>query len=249
MAGFDTTNVSAFFNRLAKDNPKLTSNLTSLQSTLAALPHNVQTSVQSTLHQAQERNPQLAHMNLAEVQKLAEGYLVKGEDYLQGVGRELQHLVQDAVKVVPPDPNAPGALAAAAARREERRKRAAEALAASGGRREALLAKVRREPEYMLVDPSRPGPGGNNGATAFAEFCKKIEESGGLAGEAWKKKIADETLEGDEEGQALKTTYNSIGALPARRIAYALLITSRISSEQAAGRGFLDTIFLSDASN
>ncbi|GAA6054879.1 hypothetical protein JCM3770_004265 [Rhodotorula araucariae] len=136
---------SAFFASLAA-NP----NVKDLSRNLSTL----QTGVSRNLHQLQA---QLSHLDLAEGQKVAEGYLHKGEHWFQEFSAEVGKLAKDAVKVVPPG-GAPSGSSPDGGRASLDKSGAASALS----RRELVLFKLRTDAALLLADPA-----GTEGYAAF----------------------------------------------------------------------------------
>ncbi|PLW35100.1 hypothetical protein PCASD_13006 [Puccinia coronata f. sp. avenae] len=184
---FDHTSIGSFFSKLTKDSESLTA---TIQSKISQLPHPTQV-------------PGSGKFDLAEVQKLAEGYLAKSEVYLQDVGKELKEFVQDAVKVIPPseieagDPseqvNHTSTGTGAASVVEKRRM--------LDVKRETMISKLRRDESQLLVDPHAEDETLRN---AFDEFIAGVQEAGGFEGEAWKKKIQAELELEDPDQSALQ---------------------------------------------
>lgn len=199
-AGFDSNSFSTFFSKLSKDGEKLTA---SLHSTLSQLPNTVQVANLS-------RNAGGGMFDLGEVQKLAEGYLAKGEIYLQDVGKELREIVQEAVKVIPPTVEEAGQAEQTRATPADAPISFVKTRKALDTKREASISRLRCEESCVLADPSTEDA---TTSTAYQEFCTALEEAGGIDGEAWKKKIAEQIESDEPGGEGLRSTFENIGKL------------------------------------
>ncbi|EGG03743.1 uncharacterized protein MELLADRAFT_117218 [Melampsora larici-populina 98AG31] len=184
---FDPTSISSFFSKLSKDSEKLTS---SIQSTLSNLP---KTSIQlpkTTLNGSS--------FDLSEVQRLAEGYLNKGESYLQDVGKELRDLVNEAVKVIPPAEDDHQSVST-------NDLKTGQEVRSLDTKRETSIARLRRDESVLLVDPLVESK------DRFQEFCISVDQAGGVLGEAWKKKILEQwDGELNPDYETLKTVFEKI---------------------------------------
>lgn len=185
----------------------LSKNLATLQSSVQHLP----ASLQTNLTQLQT---QFAHIDLNESQKAAEGYLHKGENWLAEFSTEVQRLALETVKVVPPGEDTE---AGRALKRREERLRKAEQVAV--GRRDALVHRLRTDPETLKVDPAQPiAPvvgGGSDGKEdkpvdtreAFSVFLQTVEDKGGFEGEEWAQQVKEELEVG---GSGLEKTLKDL---------------------------------------
>ncbi|BGP37634.1 hypothetical protein JCM10450v2_001558 [Rhodotorula kratochvilovae] len=174
---------SAFFASLAS-NP----NVKDLSRNLSTL----QTGVSRNLHQLQA---QITHLDLAEGQKVAEGYLHKGEHWFQEFSAEVGKLAKDAVKVVPPGggvSSSPGASPDGGARASMDKTGAASALS----RRELVLYKLRTDTALFLADPA--------GAEGYDAY---LAARGALTEEAREAQVAQELGDG---GEALRATHDEL---------------------------------------
>ncbi|OAV89648.1 hypothetical protein PTTG_28624 [Puccinia triticina 1-1 BBBD Race 1] len=188
---FDASSIGSFFSKLTQDSESLTA---TLQSKISHLPHPPHVPARLTSS---------GKFDLSEVQKLAEGYLAKGEVYLQDVGKELKEFVQDAVKVIPPSESdqadqpeeGPSASTPSGTVSVTEKRRMLDV------KREAMLSKLRRDESQLLADPREED---ENLQNAFDEFMTGVQQAGGLEGEAWKKKILAELESEDSDQVALK---------------------------------------------
>ncbi|KAI9631626.1 hypothetical protein KEM48_014579 [Puccinia striiformis f. sp. tritici PST-130] len=186
--------------------------------------------------------------DLSEVTKLAEGYLAKGEVYLQDVGKELKEFVQDAVKVIPPSeaeqqlqgggdgddniteeagrstPSAQPGVSLAEKRR------------LLDVKREAMVSRLRRDESLLLADPAQEEESIIN---AFDEFVSGIQQAGGFDGQAWQKRIQTELELEDSDQSPLKGLLEKLvpSSMPAQTFwtRYFFRI-HRIDQEEAARR-------------
>ncbi|POW10375.1 hypothetical protein PSHT_08767 [Puccinia striiformis] len=217
----DPSSIGSFFSKLSKDSESLTA---SIQNKISHLPNQVQVPV--------------GKFDLSEVTKLAEGYLAKGEVYLQDVGKELKEFVQDAVKVIPPSeaeqqlqgggdgddniteeagrstPSAQPGVSLAEKRR------------LLDVKREAMVSRLPQEEESII--------------NAFDEFVSGIQQAGGFDGQAWQKRIQTELELEDSEQSTLKSYLKNLvfpSSMPAQTFwtRYFFRI-HRIDQEEAARR-------------
>ncbi|EFP91572.2 hypothetical protein PGT21_034959 [Puccinia graminis f. sp. tritici] len=188
LSTFDSGSIGSFFSKLTKDSESLTA---TIQSKISHLPNPAHVPARLTSS---------GKFDLSEVQKLAEGYLAKGEVYLQDVGKELKDFVQDAVKVIPPselesvDQTEEGANNTSAVGVAEKRR-------ILDVKREAMLSKLRRDESQLLADPRDED---ESLQSAFDEFLAGVQHAGGFEGEAWKKRIQSELELEDSDQSALK---------------------------------------------
>ncbi|KAH9813397.1 hypothetical protein DFH28DRAFT_1128874 [Melampsora americana] len=188
---FDSTSISSFFSKLSKDSERITS---TFHSTLSQLPN--PSSIQLS------KSNQASHFDLSEVQRLAEGYLNKGESYLQDVGKELREMVKEAVKVIPPseDDHHPNHQIS-----EDPAKEVGIIRSNLDTKREASISKLRRDESILLIDPSIESSVNFNG------FLNSIDQAGGIKGEAWNKKIQEQlNLEFNPDSEHLKLIFDKI---------------------------------------
>ncbi|BGP29751.1 hypothetical protein JCM10296v2_001496 [Rhodotorula toruloides] len=164
----------------------LSRNLSSLQSNLS-----------SNLHQIQS---QLTHIDLTEGQKVAEGYLHKGEAWFQEFSTEVGKLAKDAVKVVPPTKTG-GAAAAPTGR--------ASLEGAAMNRRDLLLFKLRTDPALFLLDPAqRPADSTTPDLREpFASYLAALASSGGFDTATFRSQIDAELA---EAGEPLRKTLEEV---------------------------------------
>ncbi|KAM0792642.1 hypothetical protein ACM66B_002424 [Microbotryomycetes sp. NB124-2] len=198
-----SASAAAFFSRLqtqVASNP----NVKGLSKNLSTLQHQVQhnlsslpTNLQTNLAQLQE---QFAHIDLSESSKTAEAYLTKGEHWLQEFSSEVGRLALETVKVVPPNE---ADMAGERTKRREERLRKAEEVAI--GRRDLLVARLRSDPDALLVDPAAEQDGAAD--TRFAQFLRSVEDEGGIASEVWRERITNEL---DQGGDKIKATYETL---------------------------------------
>lgn len=227
LSAFDSAGFGSFFNKLTKDGESFT---TTLQSKISHLPNPVQVVHQTGLTNA-------AKFDLSQVQKLAGGYLAKGEVYLQDVGKELKDFVQEAVKVIPPPdqdhpssdhPNDPNQSSLSNTVIEKRR--------LLDLKRESMVSNLRRDASFLLLDPRSED---SNLQSSFDHFLSSIEQAGGLEGEAWQKRIELE-LECDEpDRSALKSLVEQLVPSSMTRETFwtrYLFRIYRIDQEEAARR-------------
>jgi hypothetical protein len=195
LSTFDSGSIGSFFSKLTKDSESLTA---TIQSKISHLPN--PTHVPARLTSS-------GKFDLSEVQKLAEGYLAKGEVYLQDVGKELKDFVQDAVKVIPPselesvDHAEEGANNTSVVGVAEKRRML-------DVKREAMLSKLRRDGSQLLADPRDED---ESLQSAFDEFLAGVQQAGGFEGEAWKKRIQSELELEDSDPSALKGLLEKLG--------------------------------------
>ncbi|KAH9455799.1 hypothetical protein MJO28_005832 [Puccinia striiformis f. sp. tritici] len=227
----DPSSIGSFFSKLSKDSESLTA---SIQNKISHLPNQVQVPV--------------GKFDLSEVTKLAEGYLAKGEVYLQDVGKELKEFVQDAVKVIPPSeaeqqlqgggdgddniteeagrstPSAQPGVSLAEKRR------------LLDVKREAMVSRLRRDESLLLADPAQEEESIIN---AFDEFVSGIQQAGGFDGQAWQKRIQTELELEDSDQSPLKGLLEKLvpSSMPAQTFwtRYFFRI-HRIDQEEAARR-------------
>lgn len=171
----------------------LTANLHTLQENVHHLQENVVTGV----HHLQESLPNLQNPEARD--KLLGGARKQGEDWLKQAGE----FIQDAVKVVPPEPGQAGYQPGmiwdgsdvwmfSEAREDEaaaadQKGKSNEGISVS--RTGALLRKLRTDPEMLRAVPS---------GETYEWFCGEINaKDGGLGGDEWKKKCEEvEKLDG-----------------------------------------------------
>ncbi|CAH7675430.1 hypothetical protein BY996DRAFT_6429485 [Phakopsora pachyrhizi] len=186
-----TGGLVSFFSKLSKDSEKIT---TSLQSTLSQIPN--PTKVTSSG----------GRFDLSGVQKAAESYLAKGEGYLQEVGKELREIVQEAVKVIPPEEPQPDDRNERKASLEDQPQDAGQ----SGGRRllsgkrENMIFKLRTDESQILKDPEA------DQKDVFDHFLNLVNEAGGIDSTAWKKRAEDEVGLESADSLALKATFDKL---------------------------------------
>lgn len=159
----------------------LSRNLSSLQSNLS-----------SNLHQIQS---QLSHIDLAEGQKVAEGYLHKGEAWFQEFSAEVGKLAKDAVKVVPPSSGGGGAATSARTSLE----------GATMNRRDLLLYKLRTDPQLFLLDPAQLPADATTPdlREAFAAYLASLADAGGFESPAFRSQVDAEM---QDAGEPLRKT-------------------------------------------
>ncbi|KAJ8296198.1 putative UTP--glucose-1-phosphate uridylyltransferase [Rhodotorula toruloides] len=164
----------------------LSRNLSSLQSNLS-----------TNLHQIQS---QLSHIDLAEGQKVAEGYLHKGEAWFQEFSAEVGKLAKDAVKVVPPT-TAGGAGAAATGRTSLE--------GAAMNRRDLLLYKLRTDPAVFVLDPAQPPADSTTPdlREPFASYLSALASSGGFDSPSFRSQVGAEL---QEAGEPLRKTLDEV---------------------------------------
>ena len=184
---------SAFFSKL-QSQIVASPNLIELQKNLNTLQHSVSTnlntfpqSLQSNLHQLQD---QIKGLDLHESTKLAETYLEKGENWFSEVSGEIAKLAKDAVKIVPP----PGSAGA---------KGVAEGGKRATGRKDVLIQRLRENYSLLAVDPAQPptDPTTSDLREQFSAFLAAVEESGGLEGDIFERRIAGELESAKGEGE------------------------------------------------
>ena len=184
---------SAFFTKL-QSQIVASPNLIELQKNLNTLQHSVSTnlntfpqSLQSNLHQLQD---QIKGLDLHESTKLAEAYLEKGESWFSEVSGEIAKLAKDAVKIVPP----PGSAGA---------RDVAEGAKRATGRKDVLMQRLREDHSLLAVDPAQP-PSNHDSPDLreqFSSFLAAVEESGGLEGDIFERRIAGELESAKGEGE------------------------------------------------
>ncbi|GAA5865933.1 hypothetical protein JCM8547_005762 [Rhodosporidiobolus lusitaniae] len=189
---------SAFFRQLSSS---AAPQLQSLSRDLSSLQSNLSTN----LHQLQS---QLAHLDvggeLASTQKLAEGYLHKGEHWLAEFGAEVGKLAKDAVRVVPPTSSSTSFSGP---------ERSLTPGSSALSRRELLLYKLRTDPSLLLVDPALPpSPSAPEGTKdvreAYAQFVAGLQSTmDGFDTPPFREKVA---LELEEGGEALSETLRGL---------------------------------------
>ncbi|BGP53594.1 hypothetical protein JCM8202_001439 [Rhodotorula sphaerocarpa] len=189
---------SAFFSKWQTQlasNPNvkdLSRNITSLQSNFS-----------TNLHQIQN---QIAHIDLAEGQKVADRYLHKGEAWFQEFSNEVAHLAKEAVKVVPPT----GAGAGPGSYGRSGFERAGTPVMT---RRDMVLHKLRSDAALLRLDPALPpaaaavqtdlsastsGGGAVDTRESYAAYLATLQAKGGPESDAFRADIERELLEGGE---------------------------------------------------
>ncbi|BGP22517.1 hypothetical protein JCM10295v2_001402 [Rhodotorula toruloides] len=160
----------------------LSRNLSSLQSNLS-----------SNLHQIQS---QLSHIDLAEGQKVAEGYLHKGEAWFHEFSTEVGKLAKDAVKVVPP--TTAGAAGGPATGRTSLE-------GATMNRGDLVLYKLRTDPALFLLDPAQPpaDSAAPDLGGPFASYLSALASAGGFDSPSFRSQIDAEL---SEAGEPLRKT-------------------------------------------
>ncbi|GAA5910127.1 hypothetical protein JCM6882_006523 [Rhodosporidiobolus microsporus] len=168
--------------------------------------HSLQTNLSSNLTNLQT---QLSHLDVAgelkETQKLAEGYLHKGEGWLADFSKEVGKLAKDAVRVVPPTGTGAG----------DRLAGSGTAVQSGLSRRELLLYRLRTDPSILLVDPALPPPPSSapdvkDTREAYAAFVASLQSTlDGFDTPQFREKVAAELEEGGEALAALKERLTS----------------------------------------
>ncbi|GAA6041726.1 hypothetical protein JCM8097_008300 [Rhodosporidiobolus ruineniae] len=196
---------AAFFRTLSTN---AAPQLQSLSRDFSSLQHNLQSKVTSELSQLQT---QLQHLELgaqaADAQKLAEGYLHKGEHWLAEFSSEVGKLAKDAVRVVPPTASSDAGSRAAGS--------GSAVPSASLSRRELLLYKLRTNPSLLLLDPALPPPPSADPAVArdvreaFAAFVASLQQStlSGFDTPQFRERVEQELR---EAGEGLAATLASL---------------------------------------
>lgn len=141
---------------------------------------------------------------MQQAEKLAEQYMQKGEVLFKEAGEFLK----DAVKVVPPEEAGDSGVVwdgtdvwtmSTIAGSKKGKEKESEILfdsPAIGRRADALLRKLRSDPERLKADPAS-----ENASEAWATWLsKEFEGKGGIDGETWKTKI-DTVLNGDDKNE------------------------------------------------
>lgn len=178
----------------------------------------IRTSLNSNLQRLQS-NPLLQ-----EAEKLADEYRLKSEALLNQAGEYLK----DAVKVIPPEgdehhpnvawdgsdvwmfPSPIGTAGWGGAGDAKARRSSGEAMTSTARmtRSEAVLARLRRDPEMLKLDP-------NDDAVVKERYQQYVQEDitahGGLEGELWSGRIHAASDEKDPEGVALAATRYKLG--------------------------------------
>ncbi|GAA5841590.1 hypothetical protein JCM11251_004225, partial [Rhodosporidiobolus azoricus] len=193
---------SAFFRSLSSS-VQSTPQFSSLTRDL----HSLQSNLSTNLHSLQS---QLAHLDvqgeLRETQKLAEGYLHKGEGWFADFSKEVGKLAKDAVKIVPPGTTSSFSGSGSGGK-------AGASVPQSGlSRRELLLYRLRTDPSILLVDPALPPPPSATGEAAkdsreaYAAFVASLQQFtlDGFDTPQFKEKVQAELVEGGEGLAALK---------------------------------------------
>ncbi|GAA6024327.1 hypothetical protein JCM10207_009267 [Rhodosporidiobolus poonsookiae] len=162
----------------------------------------LQSNLQSNLTHLQD---QFSHLDLqselSQTQRLAEGYLHKGESWFAEFSAEVGKLAKDAVRVVPP--SAGGSVAAGAANRS------AKAGQSTLSRRELLLFKLRSDPALLAADPAAPDASPST-REAFAAFTAALQSTrDGFDTPAFAERVEAELQEG---GEALQRTRQRLTA-------------------------------------
>ncbi|KAG8886080.1 hypothetical protein FRB97_007956 [Tulasnella sp. 331] len=177
----------------------------------------IKTSLSSNLQRIQ------SNALVQEAEKLAEEYRIKSETMLKEAGEYLK----DAVKVVPPEEAgmssgltwdgtdmwmfpSPIGTAGWGGDGEARERPSGETMMpARMTRAEALLTRLRRDPEMLKVNPA-------DDATVKERYETYVQSDiasrGGLQGETWSGRIEDALDEKDIEGAALRTTHGKLGS-------------------------------------
>ncbi|KAG8899486.1 hypothetical protein FRB99_006691 [Tulasnella sp. 403] len=155
---------------------------------------------------------------VAQAEKLAEEYRHKSEVLLKEAGEYLK----DAVKVVPPDGSernilwdgsdvwmypSPIGTAGWGGSEEAKPRPSGEISYARVKRADALLARLKRDPEMLRLDPSKDATVEERYETYVKE---EIEDKGGLDGELWIEKIKEALAESESDGEVLKATRDSL---------------------------------------
>ncbi|KAF9512170.1 hypothetical protein BS47DRAFT_1330494 [Hydnum rufescens UP504] len=194
------------------------SSLSTVNSDLAYL----RSALTSNIQRAQ------TNLNVAQAEKLAEGYLAKSAELFNQAGEFLK----DAVKVVPPSPEDATLIpvvsgsdlwlfpspigttgwggtqtdddknVAPPSRLPRDRDASLPTRLGHGTRSEGLLHRLKYDPDMLRLDPSQDPVVGAD----FAEFVREVEESGGASGEAFVSKIGQEvgsTLNGKPTADAI----------------------------------------------
>ncbi|WVR03404.1 hypothetical protein IAU60_000395 [Kwoniella sp. DSM 27419] len=178
------SSATAFLNRLTSSTTQLQHSLqTTLQSTLAAAANNPTLNNPAALRQQLAENLHLSsardnlQISMKQAEKLAEEYLKKSE----GLLKDAEKWVEDAVKVVPPDEdqrmvsmgweggdmysfstsstktNAGDVLFDSGAGKSRSASSPMPSLAMASSRKDALLRRLREDKEALLVDPEGEG--------------------------------------------------------------------------------------------
>ncbi|KAG9014546.1 hypothetical protein FRB95_007227 [Tulasnella sp. JGI-2019a] len=158
-----------------------------------------------------------------EAEKLAEEYRIKSEAMLKEAGEYLK----DAVKVVPPEEASgsgipsgltwdgsdmwmfptPGWGGAADSSDAKGRPSGETLMPTRLTRAEAILARLRRDPEILKLNPAED-------ATVKERYAKYLEDEitvqGGLQGDVWSARIKAALDANDPEGVALQATYDNL---------------------------------------
>lgn len=199
----------------------------------SSLPPNVVSTVQANLpeslkHISETDFTQLQTTLTSEFQRLqgvtraqAEEYVHKSEVLLRDVMKEAGEVLRDAVKVIPPDENAvtssgliwdgsdmwmlpsdTGDLST-----NGKGKGRANLQSAVATRAEALLRRLRSDPEILKHDPEADG--GVREVYLLWLSSDMDSQDGGIEGAHWIAKI-DETLKSDD-GETLQSTLDTLG--------------------------------------
>ncbi|KAF8530533.1 hypothetical protein BU17DRAFT_35641 [Hysterangium stoloniferum] len=222
-----STQVSSSESFLSRLQGSLPPNLTptALSSTLQRhLPDNLQqglhldnatanfAQLRATLTENIQRVQQGTTVQQAE--RLAEQYMSRGEAFLKEAGEFLK----DAVKVVPPEEadNTPGVLwdgtdvwplqtsLTSGPSRKGKDKESNVIFSiprAAGKRADALLRKLRSNPEDVRKDPDSDEDGALRDMWTY--FLHDVETNGGTSGEVWNKRISD-ALDGHDTDEDIK---------------------------------------------
>lgn len=164
---------------------------------------------------------------LAQAEKLAEEARHRSETLLKGAGEYLK----DAVKVVPPEDGSTGVAGAwdgsdiwmypspigtagwggsagAKAVEEDKPRKSGDTMTyARVKRADALLARLKHDPELVKLDPEADETVREN----YLKFVgEEIDGKGGIEGDVWSKKVK-EALSDEADGTALKSTMDTLG--------------------------------------
>lgn len=185
----------------------------------SALPPNIASLPDSLKHASES-------LDLAQLRTHAEEYVHKSEVMLREAVKEAGEVLKDVVKIVPPEESGGvGAVpwdgtdmwllvSSIPDRQQDKRKgkeRAASLTSAERAvstRAEALLRRLKRDPDIIKHDPEADG----EVRAQFEEWVlvEVNSKDGGLDGPLWKKAMED-VLGEPVDGEALKATHDTLG--------------------------------------
>jgi hypothetical protein len=219
-----------------------------------AIPPNIISTVQKnipeSLKQASE-HIDIAHLK-SEFQRVqgvtraqAEEYVHKSEVLFREAMKEAGEVLKDVVKVVPPDQadNLPGVMwdgtdiwmlptdygrRPSEAKGKEKESTPSSARLAVASRAEALLRKLKSDPEIIAHDTEE----GSEVKALFEEWLKENVDSkeGGMGGPEWKAKV-EQALADPFDGSVLQATYDALGTLTLHPAFYCLLHQSLVPAK------------------